>query len=163
VFGIGTDLTDAQWRGVVRQVLAQGLLGVDGDGYGTLRLTEASAAVLRGERQVPLRQEAARPPRAARSRSGSSSGGGGRAAAAVTLDDSAAAVFERLRAWRAGVAKEQGVPAYVVFHDATLREIATTLPADVDALSTIGGVGATKLDRYGAGVLAAVRGEPAAD
>jgi ATP-dependent DNA helicase RecQ len=163
VFGIGTDLTDAQWRGVVRQVLAQGLLGVDGDGYGTLRLTETSAAVLRGERQVPLRQEAARPPRAARSRSGSSSGGGGRAAAAVTLDDSAAAVFERLRAWRAGVAKEQGVPAYVVFHDATLREIATTLPADVDALSTIGGVGATKLDRYGAGVLAAVRGEPAAD
>jgi ATP-dependent DNA helicase RecQ len=163
VFGIGTDLTDAQWRGVVRQVLAQGLLGVDGDGYGTLRLTEASAAVLRGERQVPLRQEAARPPRASRSRAGSAGGGSGKAAAAVALDDSAAAVFERLRAWRAGVAKEQGVPAYVVFHDATLREIATSMPADVDALSGIGGVGATKLDRYGTGVLAAVRGEPVAD
>ncbi|HEY0188191.1 MAG TPA: DNA helicase RecQ [Cellulomonas sp.] len=157
VFGIGSDLTDAQWRGVVRQVLAQGLLGVDGDGYGTLRLTESSAAVLRGDRPVPLRREAARV------RSTRSAGGGSRRGStpAAELDDTAATVFERLRAWRAGVAKEQGVPAYVVFHDATLREIATTGPADLDALSVIGGVGATKLDRYGPGVLAAVAGRPA--
>ncbi|HEY0214828.1 MAG TPA: DNA helicase RecQ [Cellulomonas sp.] len=157
VFGIGDDLTDTQWRGVVRQALAQGLLGVDGDGYGTLRLTPLSAEVLRGDRPVPLRQEAARPARAARSGSGSKRGS---AAPAVALDDTAASVFERLRAWRAGVAKEQGVPAYVVFHDATLREIATTRPEDLATLGGIGGVGATKLDRYGPGVLATVAGRP---
>lgn len=162
VFGIGDDLSDTQWRGVVRQTLAQGLLGVDGDGYGTLRLTEASAAVLRGERQVPLRHEAAR----VATRTARAAKGGRRGAAAgpvVELDDNAATVFERLRAWRAGVAKEQGVPAYVVFHDATLRELATTRPADLGALSGMSGVGATKLERYGPGVLSAIEGKTGDD
>lgn len=162
VFGIGDDLTDAQWRGVVRQMLAQGLLAVDGDGYGTLRLTEASTAVLRGERQVPLRQEAARPARASRSSRTSARGGsGGGSAAAASLDQGDASVFERLRAWRAATAREQGVPAYVVFHDATLRDIAVSRPADLTALSGISGVGASKLERYGPGVLAAVAGDGA--
>ncbi|WP_373307432.1 DNA helicase RecQ [Cellulomonas pakistanensis] len=162
-FGLGTDLSDAQWRGVVRQLLAQGLLAVDGDGYGTLRLTPASAEVLQGARPVPLREET----RVARTRSRSGgSGGSGRsgarqaaaAHAAAELGDDAAAVFQRLRAWRAATAKEQGVPAYVVFHDATLREIATARPADLDALSRVGGVGAAKLDRYGPGVIATLEG-----
>ncbi len=156
-FGLGGDLTDAQWRGVVRQLLAQGLLGVDGDGYGTLRLTEVSGEVLRGERPVPLRHDATP---AGRSRAG---GGQRRSRAAAApeaeLGAGAAEVFQRLRAWRAATAKEQGVPAYVVFHDATLRDIATTQPGDLAALGGIGGVGAAKLERYGPGVLAAVAGQ----
>lgn len=156
-FGVGTDLSDAQWRGVVRQLLAQGLLGVDADGYGTLRLTEESAAVLRGDRTVPLRHDARPAGRSARS------GGGRRASAApvAELGDGPAGVFERLRAWRAATAKEQGVPAYVVFHDATLREIAVAAPDDLTALGSISGVGAAKLERYGPGVLATLRGEEA--
>lgn len=163
-FGLGADLSDAQWRGVVRQVLAQGLLGVDGDGYGTLRLTEESAAVLRGDRPVPLREETRAPGRSRSSGSGSGSGrrrGGGAAeAAAAELGDDAAALFQRLRAWRATTAKEQGVPAYVVFHDATLRDIAVARPTDLDALSRVSGIGAAKLDRYGPGVIATVEGRP---
>jgi ATP-dependent DNA helicase RecQ len=147
-FGIGTDLSEQQWRGVVRQLLAQGLLAVQGE-YGTLALNEASGPVLRREQSVPMRREAARPPRSRSSRS---------TKAAVDLAPEAAPAFERLRAWRAATAKEQGVPAYVVFHDATLRQIATESPADVAALGTISGVGAAKLERYGEGILEALRG-----
>ena len=152
VFGVGTELSETEWRGVVRQLLAQGLLGVDPDGYGTLRLTEPSGEVLRGSRSVLLRREAARAPRAARAARAS-----GRAAAAVDLDDDAAQVFERLRAWRGATAKEQGVPAYVVFHDATLREIATRIPTTLDELGTVSGVGATKRERYGTQLLEALQ------
>jgi ATP-dependent DNA helicase RecQ len=155
-FGLGTDLADGEWRGVVRQLLAQGLLGVDTDGYGTLRLTPASAEVLSGARTVLLRHEApkaARPARAPRT-----SRRGGAPAAVVGLDESAAAIFERLRAWRAATAKEQGVPAYVVFHDATLREIATRVPATIDELGTVTGVGVTKRDKYGPDILVALAG-----
>lgn len=151
-FGIGADLSDAEWRGVVRQLLAQGLLAVDGDGYGTLRLTEASGAVLRGEREVPLRREAPRTARPARSTRKAG------AAPVADLDAGATTVFESLRAWRAATAKEQGVPAYVVFHDATLREIATRRPTTLDELGTVTGVGAAKLDRYGARLLEALAG-----
>jgi ATP-dependent DNA helicase RecQ len=134
----------------VRQLLAAELLAVDTDGYGTIRLTEASGAVLRGEREVRLRRE---PERTGRTSRGSR---GGRPAAAADLDADAAALFEALRAWRAAAAKEQGVPAYVVFHDATLREIATRRPSSRTELGTISGVGAAKLDRYADGVLAAL-------
>lgn len=152
-FGIGADLSAGEWRGVVRQLLAAELLGVDTDGYGTLQLTPASADVLRGEREVRLRRETARAARR---------GGGGerrRSSAAADVPAEDAEVFERLRAWRAATAKEQGVPAYVVFHDATLREIAARRPADLAALGTVTGVGAAKLDRYGDGLLAALSGE----
>ncbi len=151
VFGVGSDLTDTEWRGVVRQVLAQGLLGVDGDGYGTLRLTEQSAAVLTGDRTVALRREAPKPARAPRSTRKA-----GAAAAVADLGTDATAVFERLRAWRAGTAKEQGVPAYVVFHDATLREIATRLPTTLEELGTVTGVGVSKRERYGPQLLEAL-------
>ena len=151
VFGIGTELADTEWRGVVRQLLAQGLLAVDADGYGTLQLTDASADVLRGSRSVLLRREAPRPTaRAARAAKRGS-------AVATDLDEPAAAVFERLRTWRAATANEQGVPAYVVFHDATLREIATRVPATLDELSTVSGIGASKLDKYGRRILEALR------
>ncbi len=152
VFGIGTELSENEWRGVVRQLLAQSLLTVDADGYGTLRLTDASTGVLRGTRTVLLRREAPRPPKAARAARSTKRSG----APAAELDAAATSVFERLRAWRAVTAKDQGVPAYVVFHDATLREIATRVPATLDELGTVSGVGVAKLDRYGQQILEAL-------
>jgi ATP-dependent DNA helicase RecQ len=146
VFGIGIELSEAEWRGVVRQLLAQGLLAVEGE-YGTLVLTEASGEVLGRRREVLMRREAARAARAPKPRA---------AAAAVELDPAAAVVFERLRAWRAAAAKEQGVPAYVIFHDATLRQIATDRPSTLADLGRISGVGENKLARYGQHILDAL-------
>ncbi len=145
VFGVGTELRDTEWRGVVRQLLAQGLLAVEGD-YGTLVLTSASAQVLRKQRPVMLRREperAAKPAKAAKAAR----------AEATALPPAAVPVFDKLRAWRAAAAKEQGVPAYVIFHDAALRDIATRLPSSLAELSTVSGVGETKLARYGQQVL----------
>ncbi|WP_055603747.1 DNA helicase RecQ [Streptomyces aureus] len=152
VFGVGSDLGTAEWRGVVRQLLALGLLAVEGD-YGTLVLTEESGEVLGGRRTVTMRKEKA-PAAASRKESGGRSGKGARVP--VDLPAAAVPVFEALRAWRAATAREQGVPAYVVFHDATLREIATQLPATVAELGTIGGVGEAKLAKYAEGLLEAL-------
>jgi ATP-dependent DNA helicase RecQ len=154
VFGIGTELGDAAWRGVVRQLLAQGLLAVEGD-YGTLLLTDASAEVLKRQREVRLRREAERPARAPRSDAARGDAGAGksRRAAPVDLPEEAEPVFERLRAWRAAAAKEQGVPAYVIFHDATLRQIAADPPSSLAELSQVNGVGENKLAKYGQQVL----------
>ncbi|HCU96270.1 MAG TPA: ATP-dependent DNA helicase RecQ, partial [Actinobacteria bacterium] len=140
------------WRGVIRQLLAQGLLAVEGD-YGTLTLTGASAAVLRQQRQVMLRSEPERPARPAKAAKP-------RRAAAADLPVAAAGLFEHLRAWRAGVAKEQGVPAYVIFHDSTLREIAATRPASLADLGAVSGIGENKLAKYGEQVLAALSTAP---
>ncbi|CAN5316357.1 DNA helicase RecQ [soil metagenome] len=145
-YGIGTELSDQEWRGVVRQLLAQGLLAVNSDGYGTLVITDASAGVLDGSRPVMLRREVARPVKAPKSKG------------AAELPEGARPLFERLREWRAGVAREQGMPAYIVFGDATLRGIALTQPTTLAALGTISGVGEKKLESYGAGVLAVVNG-----
>ncbi|MFE3472581.1 DNA helicase RecQ [Streptomyces bacillaris] len=151
VFGIGEELSEAEWRGVVRQLLAQGLLAVEGE-YGTLVLTDASATVLGREREVLLRKEPKKPTTRSSSSSGSSRGAKGKAAAA-DLPPAAVPVFEALRAWRGATAKEQGVPAYVIFHDATLREIATVHPASLAELGGISGLGEKKLATYGEGVL----------
>jgi ATP-dependent DNA helicase RecQ len=142
-FGIGTELSDQEWRGVVRQLLAQGLLAVQGE-YGTLVATAASATVLAGARPVMLRREPERAARPAKSRRGP----------AIELPAGAAPVFERLRAWRAAESKEQGVPAYVIFHDATLREIATGTPTTLAELGSMSGVGENKLAKYGDAILA---------
>ena len=150
VFGVGADLSEGEWRAVVRQLIAQGLLAVEGT-YNTFRLTESSRPVLRGEQAVRLRRD---PPRQPKSRTRPGRPAGKAAPAELTAAD--AGLFERLRAWRAGVAKEQGLPAYVVFHDATLRGIAGRRPADLAELSTISGVGEAKLARYGEQVLAAL-------
>nr|WP_212911721.1 DNA helicase RecQ [Streptomyces sp. TS71-3] len=154
VFGIGEDLTEAEWRGAIRQLLAQGLLAVEGD-YGTLVLTDTSGTVLRREREVPLRREPKRP---TTSRGGTGSGRGEKGAkrakaAVVDLPEEAMPLFEALRAWRATQAKENAVPAYVIFHDATLREIAATRPTTLAELGGISGVGEKKLMTYGEGVL----------
>jgi ATP-dependent DNA helicase RecQ len=155
-FGIGTDLTEMQWRGVVRQLLAQGLLAVNDDGYGTLVITESSGAVLTGARTVLMREE----PKRATRRSGSR--GAGLAKAQSDLDPAAAELFQRLREWRAEQARSQGVPAYIVFGDATLRELATARPGTMAELATVAGVGQKKLETYGPAVLdvvSTVRGE----
>ncbi|WP_425247772.1 DNA helicase RecQ [Streptomyces sp. NEAU-NA10] len=158
VFGIGEELAEGEWRGVVRQLLAQGLLAVEGD-YGTLVLTEASGAVLRREREVPLRKEPKRSV-TAKAGSSSSSGRGDRKAkpAAAELPEELLPAFEALRAWRAEQAREQGVPAYVIFHDATLREIATVWPTSVQQLGGVSGVGEKKLATYGEGVIGVLAG-----
>ncbi|WP_245769685.1 DNA helicase RecQ [Streptomyces indicus] len=148
VFGIGEELSEAEWRGVVRQLLAQRLLAVEGE-YGTLVLTEDSGAVLSRQREVPLRKE---PKRAPSSRS-SGAKGERKAKAAVDLPEELLPLFETLRTWRAAQAKEQGVPAYVVFPDATLREIALNRPSTIHELGGISGVGEKKLATYGELVL----------
>lgn len=153
VFGIGTDLSESEWRSVARQLLAQGLLEVDSN-HGTLLLTDASADVLGRRREVRMRRDP-RPEGRARKPARS----GGARPEVAQLSDADQEVFERLRAWRASAAKEQGVPAYVVFHDATLRAVAAERPADLDALSGISGLGQAKLDRYGEGILAALHAE----
>jgi ATP-dependent DNA helicase RecQ len=140
VFGIGTELNESGWRAVVRQLLAQGLLAVEGD-YGTLVLTPASGEILSGQRSVALRRD---PERVART---------AKRSAPPELPAGAAPVFEKLRAWRAATAKEQGVPAYVIFHDSTLRQIATDLPGSLADLARIHGVGEGKLAKYGQGIL----------
>jgi ATP-dependent DNA helicase RecQ len=148
VFGVGTELTETEWRGVTRQLLAQGLLAVTGD-YGTLDLTRASQEVLGRRRQVMLRREPERRAGAAKAARAAKAAG----STVAELPPEAAPVFERLRAWRAAEAKEQGKPAYVIFHDATLRQIASVSPATLAELGTISGVGETKLERYGQAVL----------
>ena len=145
-WSIGADLSEQQWRGVARQLLAQGLLATQGE-YGTLTVTDAASDVLSGRRTVMLRTE---PERAPRSR------GVKAAPAAADLEPVQAELFEALRAWRAGEAREQGVPAYIVFGDATLRAVAVARPERLTDLDGITGIGAKKLEAYGDALLAVV-------
>jgi ATP-dependent DNA helicase RecQ len=149
VFGIGADLSEQAWRGVLRQLLAQSLLAVDNEGYGTLALTDGSRAVLKGESRLMFRREPEKKP----SRGSSRASGGRSKSADIILPADAQERFESLRAWRAEIARNHGVPAYVIFHDATLREVALACPETLDDLAMISGVGARKLDAYGAELL----------
>jgi len=151
-FGVGGDLDEKVWRAVFRQLVAQGLLDVDHVGYGSLRLAGASREVLTGGQAVHLRQVQAGKPRA-----GAKRAAGQKTGHSAELDPANARLWESLRAWRAGVAKEHGVPAYVVFHDATLAELARVRPKDEAGLGQISGVGARKLERYGAALLELLR------
>ncbi|HEY9328779.1 MAG TPA: DNA helicase RecQ [Streptomyces sp.] len=157
VFGIGEELAEAEWRGVVRQLLAQGLIAVEGE-YGTLVLTEESGTVLGREREVLLRKEAPKP--ASRSSSSKGERKAKSSAAVAELPAEALPVFEALRAWRGAQAKELGLPAYVIFHDATLREIATLRPSSLGELGGVSGLGEKKLATYGEGVLEVLAGLP---
>ena len=147
-YGIGAELDARQWKGVFRQLVAMGLLEVDIEGHGSLRLTAASRPVLKGEQAVALREES--PRRRERERTGR----GGTAPVSLATADQPA--FDALRALRAQLAREQSVPAYVIFHDATLRAIAERRPRSLAELGTVTGVGGAKLERYGAQVLAAL-------
>ena len=144
-WGIGADLSVAQWRGVVRHLLATGVLESQGE-WGVLAPTDAAKPVLRGEQQVLMREEVV-----SRAAGRSSSW---KKNAISDLTDEQQETFERLRLWRLEEAREQGVPPYVVFGDATLRALSTHLPQSNEALLEISGIGQSKLERYGEAVLA---------
>jgi ATP-dependent DNA helicase RecQ len=144
VFGVGEELDDAAWRGVFRQLVALGYARVDHDAFGALKLTEASRAVLRGERRVEMRRAVAAPRRARAARQG---------AAPADLPPADAELLGRLKAWRLAEARAQGVPAYVILHDATLVDIARRRPRDRETLAAVGGIGTAKLARYGEALL----------
>ena len=155
-FGIGIELDKRQWRGVFRQLVAGGLLATDEEGYGTLRLTTASRDVLRGAASVHLRREADRAER----RSARKKAKSDRAYASLDIAPHEAPLWDALRDLRGRLAREQGVPAYVIFHDATLLAMLRERPQTLDAMSTISGVGERKLARYGEAFLAALDGTP---
>jgi ATP-dependent DNA helicase RecQ len=149
-FGVGTELGKRQWHGVFRQLVAQGHLAVDIEGHGGLHLGGSGAAVLRGEVPISFRDDeaAVTEPRAKAAR------GVLPGAAAAPGDE---ALWQRLRTLRLELAREQGVPPYVIFHDATLLAMVRERPLDLDALAAIPGVGASKLRRYGERFLEALR------
>ncbi|MCM2310455.1 MAG: DNA helicase RecQ [Steroidobacteraceae bacterium] len=158
VFGIGAELDEAAWRDVFRQLVALGFVNVDHAEFGALRLTEASRPVLKGEQPVEMRRTAPRVRRPKRSRSipavGTQATAEGIAHDSVPADAAGEPErYARLKAWRLAEARRQAVPAYVILHDATLVEIARRQPRDLDALAEMPGIGARKLERYGAALL----------
>ncbi len=142
-FGIGTELDDKGWRTIIRQLVAHGALAVDHERYGALTLTESARPLLRGEAAFTMRLEAPAP------KKGRNVGSARKAADWPEATGAEAELLNHLRAWRASTAKERNVPAYVIFHDATLRDIARTKPDSIEALGSISGVGDRKLEAYG--------------
>ncbi|MGE0811210.1 MAG: DNA helicase RecQ [Immundisolibacter sp.] len=147
LYGRGQERSAAQWRSLFRQLAARGLVSVEIDGHGGLRLTDAARPVLRGEQRLHLREESA--VRERRRRKGS---------AAPVLASAGQSLFEALRAERRRLADAHGMPAYVIFHDATLAQMAAERPQTPADLAQINGVGAAKLERYGEAFLAVIRG-----
>ena len=150
VYGVGADRSEQEWRAIVRQTIALGLVTVDHDAYSSLKLTEAARAVLKGEQQVQLRQyqKPVKPKRASTPRGSYEE---------MELSKSEQAIFEKLRWWRVETARAHGVPAYVVFQDATLREIAKGKPTSLDELRGVSGVGEKKLASYGEAIVEIIR------
>jgi ATP-dependent DNA helicase RecQ len=148
-FGIGADLAESQWRAVLRQLIARNMVHVDSEGMSTLSLLPAARALLRGEGQLWLRQSRVEPAGSRKREARSST----RALAEASLNTAALERLQRLKAWRAEVAREHNLPAFLIFHDATLRAIAQTHPQEIQALEGISGMGAKKLQAYGADVL----------
>jgi ATP-dependent DNA helicase RecQ len=153
-FGIGADLSELQLRGVLRQLIAIGAVAVDAQAFNTLQLTPASRAVLKGEVPVRLRASVSTPVERKARRSAPST----RAKMPATLDASAENRYLALKAWRAEVAKEHNLPAYVIFHDATLAAIAERAPQSLDDLQGLSGIGVKKLEAYGQEVLRVMAG-----
>ena len=151
-FGIGADVSEAQWRLVLRQLIALGHVQAEGE-YNTLALAESAREVLRGEVPVRLRVPAEPRGRSSTGRGERPARGSAGKPPPLPLDDEATERFLRLKAWRAEVAREHNLPAYVVFHDATLAEMAREPPASMQALAAISGVGAKKLEAYGHEIL----------
>jgi ATP-dependent DNA helicase RecQ len=148
VFGIGADIDEATWRDVFRQLVTLGFVRPDHAAFGALRLTETSRPVLKGEQRIDMRRLTPRKGKSATVR---------RKASADGLSGADATLLERLRTWRSEQARSQSVPAYVIFHDATLSAIAAAHPRDIDDLSTIHGIGAKKLERYGEALMTLLR------
>ncbi|MBA2675759.1 DNA helicase RecQ [Ramlibacter sp.] len=157
-FGIGAEYSEAQLRGVLRQLIATGALAVDAQAYNTLKLTDGSRAVLKGERSVELRESISAPAGGGRRRSSGGKDGKTVPAVAASLTAEAQQRFAALKAWRGEVAREHNLPAYVIFHDATLAAIAALAPKSLDDLQGVSGIGAKKLEAYGDEVLRVVNG-----
>ena len=149
-FGIGAQFSEQQLRGVLRQLIATGALAVDASAFNTLHLTDGSRAVLKGEQQVLLRESINQPAGRSRTRD---RGGKSTPAVAAALDAGGQQRFAALKEWRAQVAREHNLPAYVIFHDATLAAIASLDPRDLRELEGISGIGANKLEKYGPAVM----------
>ena len=152
-FGIGAEYSEMQLRGVLRQLIAVGAVAVDAQAFNTLQLTEQSRAVLRGEIQVRLRQSISTPASRKAKRPGA---GSAAIKAPIALDGEGLVRYAALKAWRAEVAREHNLPAYVIFHDATLAAIAKRAPQTLDDLQGISGIGAKKLEAYAQEVLRVV-------
>jgi ATP-dependent DNA helicase RecQ len=157
-FGLGTDLSESQLRGVLRQLIATGAVAIDSQAFNTLQLTEGSRAVLRGEVQVQLRASLSGPTGGRKTKSTAARASDHKVA---NLDNAAQERYTALKAWRAEVAREHNLPAYVIFHDATLATIAERAPQTLGDLQGISGIGLKKLEAYGEEVLRAV-GRPMA-
>ena len=151
-FGVGADWSETQWRSLFRHLVASGHLVVDTEAYGAFKLTPSARAVLKGEAQVALREQAEESkPKRRRSKSGAA------AEATRPADPADAGLLAKLRAWRLATAQLHGVPAFVIFHDSTLSEIAHRIPRSLNELSEIPGIGAKKLERYGSELLELAR------
>jgi len=140
VFGVGKDKTQNAWRSVIRQLVVQGYLRVDQERYGAIVLTEASRPVLRGETGVRLREDPKEPAAKKKPK---------RSTAAEVLGEGDRELFERLRDLRKRIAAEQGVPPYVIFHDATLLQMTVEKPKSSGEMLELNGVGKSKLEKYG--------------
>ncbi len=156
-FGIGKDFDRKEWSSIFRQLVVLGVMEVAHDSYGALRATEAARPILRGERQVRLRRDKSASVKRAlkvlvKARAGDP---------ASTLEPATAKIFEALRAERGRLAREQGVPPYVIFHDSTLIALASRQPRSLSELTDIPGMGQKKMERYGAAVLAVLATEAA--
>lgn len=156
-FGIGSDIGEQQWRALVRQLLSRNILAVDQ--YGALQLTANSDSVMRGHEPVRVRVDSTRTRGGGNGTDGSSATGKRRGRSkerdtTVDLTDAQQEMFERLRSWRAERSKADGVPAYVVFHDATLKQLAEIRPKTLADLEQVSGIGAKKRETYGPDVLA---------
>ncbi|MES2398715.1 MAG: DNA helicase RecQ [Pseudomonadota bacterium] len=149
-FGIGADLGEAQWRAVLRQLIAKNMVRVDVDAFNTLQLLPDARQVLKGETAVMLREQLAAD-KTSRSKKATKTSVKGMAEAA--LNAGALERLARLKAWRAEVAREHNLPAFVIFHDSTLRALAERAPTSMDELEGIAGMGIKKLEAYGADVL----------
>jgi ATP-dependent DNA helicase RecQ len=157
-FGIGADLSENEWRSVLRQLIVEGLVSVDSQRHQVLVLTPDSRSLLRGERSLSLRRSRTAEPGSRRSRSRT-----GRAGAATPANDTPASaagsggeeerLFERLRQWRRSIAAERGLPPYLIFHDSTLREIARLRPETIAGLAGVPGIGQRKLDAWGEAII----------
>ena len=142
-YGIGSERSEAEWRAILRQAIAQGYVSVDYESYNSLKLTETARAVLKGEHSVQMRRYE-KPQKPAKQKRSVSKG-----YVEADLSEQGQLLFERLRSWRMETARLHNVPAYVIFHDSTLRDIAKAYPGSLSDLRGVSGVGEKKLATYG--------------
>jgi ATP-dependent DNA helicase RecQ len=149
-YGVGSDKSEAEWRALLRQMIALGLVAVDYENYSSLKLTEESRAVLRGETKIQLRQYKKAEKAVKHKRQSAKD------FAETDLSNIEQTIFDKLRWWRVETARAHNIAAFIIFHDSTLREIAKAQPTSLDDLRGVTGVGAKKLESYGADIIALI-------